>query len=141
MNPIEQLACSAIDAINRNDADTLINLFSDNFVYSDKALGITCINPEELRDFTTTVRRLFPNSQLEVVNAVADVTSVAVQWTLHATIQVPAYVGTRPKRIAVSGVSYVKTLDHKIDCWTDCYDRLDSGRTPVIEAMKGWMEL
>jgi steroid delta-isomerase-like uncharacterized protein len=120
----------------------VVNQFSDQFTFTDHALGLEFKNKGRLTEFLAKIRELFPDSERRDNTILSNGDRVISEWTLTATTTEPFLEGRlRKVPISVPGISVVQIKNGRIGQWSDYYDQLKSRRSGVAAWFTEWIEL
>jgi steroid delta-isomerase-like uncharacterized protein len=118
------------------------NQFSDQFTFTDHALGLEFKDKGRLTEFLAKIRELFPDSERRDNTIFSNGDRVISEWTLTATTTEPFLEGRlRKVPISVPGISVVQIKNGRISQWSDYYDQLKSRRSGVAAWFTEWIEL
>jgi steroid delta-isomerase-like uncharacterized protein len=105
----------------------VVNQFSDQFTFTDHALGLEFKDKGRLTEFLAKIRELFPDSERRDNTIFSNGDRVISEWTLTATTTEPFLEGRlRKVPISVPGISVVQIKNGRISQWSDYYDQLKS---------------
>lgn len=104
--------------------DSLIQLFTDDVIYEDVALGIVNTGKPAVRAFAEHFLLVFPDARLELSSPFTTATHGAAEWVMHGTQtgDLPELPATG-KRMAVRGASMFEFAEGKIRRVSDYWDR------------------
>jgi steroid delta-isomerase-like uncharacterized protein len=116
--------------------------FSDQFRFTDHALGLEFKEKERLIEFLAKTREFFPDTQRTDDTIFSSADRVISEWTLTATLSEPFLGGLMRKvPIRVQGISVVRIENGKITQWSDYYDLLTARRHGLAGWFTEWTEL
>ncbi len=116
--------------------------FSDQFTFTDHALGLEFKDKERLTEFLAKAREFFPDTQRTDKTICSSEGGVITEWTLTATLSEPFLGGLMRKvPIRVRGISVVCIRNGKITQWSDFYDQLTAQRYGLAGWFTEWTEL
>jgi steroid delta-isomerase-like uncharacterized protein len=116
--------------------------FSDQFAFTDHALGLEFKDKERLTEFLAMTREFFPDTQRKDNTIFSSDDGVISEWTLTATLSEPFQGGLmRQVPIGVRGISVVRIQNGKITQWSGYYDQLTSRRYRLAAWFTEWTEL
>jgi steroid delta-isomerase-like uncharacterized protein len=118
------------------------NQFSDQFTFTDHALGLEFKDKGRLTEFLAKIRELFPDSERRDNTIFSNGDRVISEWTLTATTTEP-FLEARLRKVPISapGISVVQIKNGRISQWSDYYDQLKSRRSGVAAWFTEWIEL
>jgi steroid delta-isomerase-like uncharacterized protein len=120
----------------------VVNQFSNQFTFTDHALGLEFKDKGRLTEFLAKIRELFPDSERRDNTIFSNGDRVISEWTLTATTTEPFLEGRlRKVPISVPGISVVQIKNGRISQWSDYYDQLKSRRSGVAAWFTEWIEL
>jgi steroid delta-isomerase-like uncharacterized protein len=107
-----------------HDLDGLVQLFSDDVVYEDVALGVVNRGQDALRTFASRFITAFPDVTLELSTRFATPTQAGAEWVMRGTQtgDLPERAATG-RRIDVRGASILEFANGKIRRVADYWDR------------------
>jgi steroid delta-isomerase-like uncharacterized protein len=118
------------------------NQFSDQFTFTDQALGLEFKDKGRLPEFLAKIRERFPDSERRDNTIFSNGDHVISEWTLTATKTEPFLDGRlRKVPICERGISVVQIKNGKISQWSDYYDRLKARRYAIAGWFTKWIEL
>jgi steroid delta-isomerase-like uncharacterized protein len=118
------------------------NQFSDQFTFTDHALGLEFKDKGRLTEFLAKIRELFPDSERRDNTIFSNGDHVISEWTLTATKTEPFLDGRlRKVPICERGISVVQIKNGKISQWSDHYDRLKARGYAIVGWFTKWIEL
>jgi steroid delta-isomerase-like uncharacterized protein len=120
----------------------VVDQFSDQFTFTDHALGLEFKDKGRLIEFLGKIDERFPDSERKTNAIFSSGDRVISEWTLTATQDEP-FLGGRLRKvpICVQGISVVQIKNGKISQWSDYYDQLKSRRYGVAAWFTEWIEL
>ena len=138
-NPILQ---TALAAWRQGNFVAVADQFSDQFTFTDHALGLEFNDKERLTEFLAKIGERFPDSERKDTTIFNSGDRAITEWTLTAT-QTESFMGGRSRIVPiwVQGISVVQIKDGKISQWSDYYDQLKSRRYGVAALFTEWIEL
>ena len=133
---------TALAAWRQGNFVAAANQFSDQFTFTDHALGLEFKDKGRLTEFLAKTRELFPDSERKANTIFSSGDRVISEWTLTATKAEPILDG-RPRKVPISmqGISVVQIDNGKISQWSDYYDQLKSRRNGLAALFTEWLEL
>jgi steroid delta-isomerase-like uncharacterized protein len=107
----------------RHDIPALINLFTDDCVYEDMAMGVVNRGKAELRHFAEEVFKTMPNFHLKFPQRFATQEYGASEWVITATwAGLFEGVDCSGRDIVFTGLSMYTFRDGKLASNRDCWD-------------------
>jgi steroid delta-isomerase-like uncharacterized protein len=122
-----------------------VDQFSDQFTFTDHALGLEFKDKRRLAEFLAKINEWFPDSERKVNAIFSGEDRVISEWTLTATQTEPFFgeplFGGRLRTIpiCVRGISVVQIKNGKISQWSDYYDQLKSRRYGITAWFTEWI--
>jgi steroid delta-isomerase-like uncharacterized protein len=118
------------------------NQLSDQFTFTDHALGLEFKDKGRLTEFLAKIRERFPNSERRDNTIFSNGDRVISEWAFTATKTEPFLEGRlRKVPIYERAISVVQIKNGKISQWSDYYDRLKSRRYAIAGWFTKWIEL
>ena len=118
------------------------DLFSDQFTFTDQALGLEFKDKRRLTEFLAKTRELFPDTQRTDKTISSSEDGIISEWTLTATPSEPFLGGLMCiVPIRVQGISVVQLQNGKITRWSDYYDQQTARRYGLASGFTEWTEL
>ena len=118
------------------------DLFSDQFTFTDQALGLEFKDKRRLTEFLAKTRELFPDTQRTDKTISSSEDGIISEWTLTATLSEPVPGGLMRKvPIRVQGISVVQLQNGKITRWSDYYDQQTARGYGLASGFTEWTEL
>src|SRR5262245_44647506 len=115
--------------------------FSDQFTFTDHALGLQFKDKERLTEFLAQTREFCPDTQ-RTDKTICSEDGVISEWTLTATVSEPFLSGlARAVPIRVRGMSVVEIQNGKITRWSEYYDQQTARRYGLACRFTEWIEL
>jgi steroid delta-isomerase-like uncharacterized protein len=104
--------------------DSLMQLFTDDVIYEDVALGAVNDGKQAVRAFAENFLRVFPDATLELSLTFTTATHGGAEWVMRGTQMgdLPERPATG-KRMAVRGASMFEFAEGKIRRVSDYWDR------------------
>jgi steroid delta-isomerase-like uncharacterized protein len=132
---------AVVAALENGKLMEAVDLFDDQFTFTDHALELEFAEKERLTEFFQKGRELFPDTVI-VTDAITECgETVVLEWTLTAAQAEPFWGGTtRRIPITLRGVSVLQVEDGKIIRWADYYDRTTSRRAGLAAVFQEWVE-
>jgi steroid delta-isomerase-like uncharacterized protein len=78
-------AADAMAALNRGDADAVVEHFADDVIWRDVALGMPLHGRDALRAAAQAYMTAFPDLHVEVTSSTLDGPRLAQEWTITGT--------------------------------------------------------
>jgi len=125
-NDVEKTMKDWVAAWNSHDLDKTISFYSDDCVFEDNGLGITCKGKKELVTYCKSTFKNIPDIQYITKSLFNTGDWVAWEWTMtgtHSQSSNPAIKATG-KRFSVIGASIIEIRNGKIRRETDYYNAL-----------------
>ena len=100
----------------KGDADSFLQLFTDDCRYEDIATGYVCNGKEELRKFYEVVHTASPGLVLKLTESFCAGDDVAMEWVMSGTVtgEFPGHGKGTGKAYSIRGASIAKLKDGKI---------------------------
>src|SRR6266478_1443475 len=128
----DRILQTALAAWRQRNFGAAADQFSDQFTFTDHALGLEFKDKGRLTEFLAKIGELFPDSERRDNTIFSSGDHVISEWTLTAT-QTEPFLGGQLRKvpIGVRGISVVQIENGKISQWSDYYDQLKSRRYGV----------
>jgi steroid delta-isomerase-like uncharacterized protein len=138
----DRILQTALAAWRQRNFGAAADQFSDQFTFTDHALGLEFKDKGRLTEFLAKIGELFPDSERRDNTIFSSGDHVISEWTLTAT-QTEPFLGGQLRKvpICVRGISVVQIKNGKISQWSDYYDQLESRRYRVAAFFTEWIEL
>jgi steroid delta-isomerase-like uncharacterized protein len=140
----KRILLSVVAALSGGKISEAVGAFSDQFTFTDNALGLAFSDKTRLTEFFQKSRELFPDTKLVVTSTFESGDRVIAEWKLTATEVVP-YLGLRTtsfrRPFSLPGVSVVEIKHARIVNWSDYYDLPTSRRMGLGAFFEEWIEL
>ena len=119
----QNLSKEAEPAWASRDVEKILNLYSDDCVWEDLAIGKVMSGKEEIRGFLNEWFEAFPNNTLETISTITSGQFRCAEWINRGThngdfLNIPA----TGKTISIRGVSIIELRAGKIIRVSDYYD-------------------
>jgi steroid delta-isomerase-like uncharacterized protein len=132
----------ALAAWSQGNFVEVVDQFTDQFTFTDHALGLEFKDKGRLTEFLAKIQERFPDSERRDNTIFSSGDRVITEWRLTATQAEPFLDGRlRKVPISVQGISVVQTKNGKISQWSEYYDQLKSRRYSVAARFTEWTEL
>ena len=145
--PIEMVApegvvLTVLAHLRNGEIAAAIARFAEEFAFKDYGIGLQFKDKKRLFELFRKTQELYPKSFLETNAIFVSGDYVIMEWTLQIALSEPFYGGaSRKVRVALHGVSIVRTESGKIVDWAEYYDGLTSRRTALAAHFEEWVEL
>jgi steroid delta-isomerase-like uncharacterized protein len=140
----KRILLSVVVALSRGKISEAVGAFSDQFTFTDNALGLAFKDKTRLTEFFQKSRGLFPDTEVVVTSTFESGDHVIAEWKLTAMKVVP-YLGLRTtsfrRPFSLPGVSVVEIKHTRIVNWSDYYDLPTSRRMGLGAFFEEWIEL
>jgi steroid delta-isomerase-like uncharacterized protein len=138
----KQILQTALAVLRQGNFAAAADQFSDQFTFTDHALGLEFKDKGRLTEFLAKISERFPDSERKDNTIFNSGDRVITEWTLTAT-QTESFMGGRLRKVPISvqGISVVQIENGKISQWSDYYDQLKSRRYGVAALFTDWIEL
>jgi steroid delta-isomerase-like uncharacterized protein len=138
----KQILQTALAVLRQGNFAAAADQFSDQFTFTDHALGLEFKDKGRLIEFLAKISERFPDSERKDNTIFNSGDRVITEWTLTAT-QTESFMGGRLRKVPISvqGISVVQIENGKISQWSDYYDQLKSRRYGVAALFTDWIEL
>jgi steroid delta-isomerase-like uncharacterized protein len=138
----KQILQTALAVLRQGNFAAAADQFSDQFTFTDHALGLEFKDKGRLTEFLAKISERFPDSERKDNTIFNSGDRVITEWTLTAT-QTESFMGGRLQKVPISvqGISVVQIENGKISQWSDYYDQLKSRRYGVAALFTEWIEL
>ena len=138
----KRILLSVVAALSGGKISEAVGAFSDQFTFTDNALGLAFNDKNRLTEFFQKSRELFPDTEVVVTSTFESGDHVIAEWKLTATEVVPYFGSTNYRRpFSLPGVSVVEVKDGRIINWLDYYDLPTSRRMRLGAFFEEWIEL
>ena len=119
----QQLSKEAEPAWASRDVEKILNLYSDDCVWEDLAIGKVMSGKEEIRSFLNEWFAAFPDNTLETTSSITSGHFQCAEWINRGThngdfLNIPA----TGKTVSIRGASIIELRKGKIIRSTDYYD-------------------
>ena len=119
----EKVLDQLVEAWCSHDIPSLINLFTDDCLYEDMALGVVNRGKAELQHLAQDVFKTMPDFHLKFPRRFATQDSGASEWVISATWAGPFEdVDCSGRKIVFTGLSMYIFRDGKLASNRDCWD-------------------
>ena len=112
--------------------DSLLQLFTDDVIYEDVAMGAVNVGKQALRAFAENFLLVFPDARLELSSTYTTATHGGAEWVMHGTqAGHPPELPATGRRMAVRGASIFEFAEGKIRRVSDYWNK-----TTMLEQLR-----
>ena len=138
--PPADILKSMLTCLSEGRIRDFVTGFQSPFECTDHALDLQFKEQRKLTEFLEKSRKLFPDTNIEVVSVFQSGAAAIAEWKLTAT-ETESYGSiSHRSRIALPGVTIIEARDGSVIRWSDYYDQLKSRRTKLGSFFEEWIE-